>query len=517
MVGSRQVGHCALGVIETVGGRHLIDGAGIALVVGDGLVDADVLGLDDLVGIGADGDTVVALIQHVGLGRVGVVGGHVLVLEADGDGFALSRLEDLGLLEGDEVGAGLFDATIGVGGIEVGLDGVASGLGAVVGNGHIEGDLAVSVLDVAHLLAELGVREAVTEGILHHLVVVDQPFLGGCLPEAVSHVDAFVVVDEGGGNGFGLAGEADEGRLVVVHVGVGEGTEVVVGGCLGQITDEGVGGLAGGVGCALQHLTQGGEAGLSRGRAPEDGLDLRILADEVQIEGVGAVVDQDHLVEGAGDLGDHVAFGLGQLQEALSILEIGVGLVVVVIGEVLGLHVDGKICTLAADATDDHDGGIGEVLGVLHELVAVLGGGRLGKGPVLFEHLDLGAVLTVVRVELAQFGVGFQTGFLDAVQEAGGGVVRGHGARAGATIDGVGRGPAEDVDLAVLEGQGLIRVLEHGDGLALDVLGKVARGGDGGRLEFVLVGRLGDQVRQGAQEHRGQGHDDGHEGDQPGL
>ena len=55
---------------------------------------------------------------------------------------------------------------------------------------------------------------------------------------------------------------------------------------------ERVGGLAGRIHIAGEHLTQCGEAGLAGRRAPQHGLDLRILGQEVELERVGAVVDE---------------------------------------------------------------------------------------------------------------------------------------------------------------------------------------------------------------------------------
>jgi len=105
-----------------------------------------------------------------------------------------------------------------------------------------------------------------------------------------------------------------------------------------------------------------------------------------------------------------MSLGLGQLQEALALLEVRIGLVVVVIGDVLGLHVLRQVGALAAHSTDDHHSGVGELLGVIHELAGVLVCRGLGQGPVLGEHFDLGAVCTVLGIEVAQLFVGLQTG-----------------------------------------------------------------------------------------------------------
>ena len=533
MARARQVRHVAGGVIELVGGGHGIAVMGVRVgIVGDGVLHGDLLMVDHVVRIGLDGDVVIALLQHVRLSVLLVVGGHVVIVELDLHGLGSARLELLGLFERNQVLGCLLDAAIGVRRVVVDLDHVLAGLIAGVGDGHIERDLAVLVGDLAHLLLERRVGQAVAEREHDGVVVVDQTFVGGGLIELVANVDAFDVVDERRGHRDLVATEAHVGsseiiRIVVSELAVRADGRSVAGGSaigvvehsgLGQVLHERVGGLAGRIHIAGEHLTQCGEAGLAGRRAPQHGLDLRILGQEVELERVGAVVDERHLLEVLGDQVDHVALGLGQLQEVLAILEIFVVLGIVVVGDALRLHVRRQVSAFAADAGDGDDGFVGEVLGVGDQLVGILLGRNLRQGPILRPHSHHRAVLAVVGVQLGQLGIGFDAGLLHAVKHGNGLVLVGHGAGAGAAVNRVGGAPTEHVDLLVGQRQVGIVVLQHGDGFRLHFLGQLVGFGNGGVGQHVLGGgRVVEQRGKRAGQHHGHGHDDADKRHQPGF
>ena len=499
MVGTAQVGHVAAVGVEDVGRGNGIAVVGVVLgVVDDVLVHGHGLLVDHGMRVGVDRDLVVAGLQHPRLGVLIVIRGHVVILEGDRDGLRIARLQQIGLLEGHQVRAGLLDASVGVRRVVVDLDDVLAGGVAGVGHGHVERHGAVRIGHIAHLLRERGVGQAVAERILHRRVIVDRTLVGRGLVVLVAHVDALDVVHERRG---GLALLEVLGRELS-HVLVLEVTRVVVGRLLGQVIDEGVRGLARRVGGAGEDVAQGGEAGLAGRRAPQHGLDLRIVLHKAQLEDVRTVVDKRDLVEVRGDQVDHVLFGLAQLEEGLAVLEVLVLGGVVVVGDALTLHVLRQVGALAAHAADDDDGLIGEFLGRINELLRVVGGRHLRQGPILLGHGHHRAVRTVVGVQLRELLVGGQTGLGHALQDRGGLIVGVHRARTGATVDRVGRRPAEDVDVRIDQRQVVIGVLQQRNGLGLNLLGQIAGVRDRLLGQRVLGGgRAVEQRGQRAEQH----------------
>ena len=144
----------------------------------------------------------------------------------------------------------------------------------------------------------------------------------------------------------------------------------------------------------------------------------------------------------------------------LARLEILVGGGVVGVGD--GAHVGGQVGALAAHAGDDDHRGIGEVLRVRNQRIAVRIGRRLRQGPVLRPHAHLGAVCTVGRVEVAQLGVQRKARVGQAVKQAHGRVRIGKRAGARAAVAGVRGGPAEHVQLgAGAQRQGAVVIQQH--------------------------------------------------------
>ena len=455
-------------------------------------------------GVGVDGNVVIALFEHVCLGILVIVGSHVIVVEFDGHGLGSARLEFFGLFEANQVGAGLLDATFGVRRVVVDLDNVLAGSIAGIGDGHVNGDLAILVRYIVELLLKGGVAQAIAERESDHGIVIDSAF-GGCgLIELVTHIDAFGVVDEARDGGNFITGEALVLGGLVIHVGVFELAEVVVGHRLGEILQEGVGGLAGRVGFAREHVTKRGEAGLARRRAPHHRLDLRIVVQEVELEGVGAVVHERDLAEVFGDQIKHVALGLAQLQEALAVLEVLVILGVVLVGNAFGLHVHRQVGTFAANAGEHHNGLIREALRIGDQGIGILVGRNLRQGPILSEHANNWAICTVIGVQLGQVGVGLDAGFLHAIKQGNGVILVGHGTGAGAAVDGVGGAPAEHVDLLAGQRQVGIVVLQHGDGFRLHFLGQLISLGNSSVRQHVLrEGRVVEQRRHRTGQHHG--------------
>ena len=278
--------------------RLCVGASGIVLVIGNGICHGINAGIDLVVRIRLDGNLIIAGLQHVAAGALLIVGSHVLCGEADGHGLGSARLQQLGLVEGDQVGAGLLDTAVGVGRVVINLNHILAGHSSGIGHSHIKADGAVLLGQIAHLLGEAGIGQAVAEGIHHCLVIIDQPLVCCRLIEAVAHIDALHIVDEGGQVGILIAGMAVGSYiLILIYIVINEAAEVVPGGCLCQVADKGVHSLAGGVDLAGNDFTEGLKSGLTGTGAPDGTLDLTVLVNKAQLHGVGTVVNQNYIVK----------------------------------------------------------------------------------------------------------------------------------------------------------------------------------------------------------------------------
>ena len=451
-------------------------------------------------GILVDADDIVALFQHIAALVLTVKAGHVLGVESQGQGLGSARLNGVGLAEGDEVGGSLLNAAIGVRRVEVDLHGVLTGHTAGVGDGDIQGDGAVSLGHGVDFLGKGGVGQAVAEGILHGLVIVDQALGGGSLVELVADVDALNIVDEVRGNQRCItAKQAGSGVTNGIRIGVGESADVVEVRCSGQVVDESVGRVAGGVDLTGNNLAQGVEAGLAGAGAPDNALDLGVLIDEAHFQSIGTIVNQHNISKVFGDHINHVLFCFGQRKIMLA------GFEIIILGRVFSvvesIHVSGQVSHFATNAADDDHRSVRERLGVVDQLLGVAGGGGLGQGPVMVAVTQRRALGAVSGVEIAQLGVGVDARVVQAIQQADGGTVGRDRAGAGAAVDRADRSPAKDVQVAAgSEGQFVVIVLQQDDAF----LGNLGAQGVGLCTRFFGDSAVaGDQVEHGAHGAKG--------------
>ena len=158
-------------------------------------------------------------------------------------------------------------------------------------------------------------------------------------------------------------------------------------------------------------------------------------------------------------------------------------------------HIGGKVCALAADAGDDHHGGVRVFLGVCHHLVGVQADVRFRQGPVLLCHADAGTGSAVVGVELAQLVVGLDARIVQAGEQVGDGIGVVQRAGAGAAVAGAGGGPAKDVQLgAGGHGQDVVIVLCQNDALLRDLVHQLGRLCGGLLADGAFTG---DQIQHG--------------------
>ena len=519
--GARQVRDIAGGVVEVVRRDDEVAVVGVLRgVVDGGLRHRERLLGQDLMGVRADRDPVVARLEDVGLGVLGVVGGQGVPRPRHRHGLRLAGLEQLRLLVGDQVRRRLLNAAVGVGRVRVDLDDVLARDLAGVRHRHLRAQHPVGALpQFRHLLGETRVGQAVAEGVDDFARVLDDALSGGGLVPAVAHVDGVRVVDERRLGERALV----EGVLLgeLSHVRVLEVAEVVGGGARLDDPGEGVGGLGRRVDLAVQDAAQGVEAHLPARDRPDDRVDVRVVLQLAELEDVRGVDDDDRLLRVLLGQRDHVPLGAGELQVALPVLEVRVlGGVVRVreIGVLAGLLVDvaGQVEALAAAAGDGDDRGVGEGPHAAEQVVGVHVLGRLGQRPVGLEHADLGALGAVAGVQRRQVGVRREARVRQAVQQGGRRVVGGQGSRARPAVDGVRRAPPPHVDRGpLLQGQRAVRVLQQDHPLVGDVVAQPLHLGLRGVGEGPLPGGEVEDGAETAVHHRHDGDDDGHEGGDP--
>ena len=182
-------------VLSTIGGH----------AVGDRLA----LGGKDVVhGIvrgAGNSEVVVTVIENVGLGVVGVVGGELALEDLDGELLRSPRRKLGGLLVALELDSGLLHTVltviVGVGALNVNADGVRTRNGTRIADGHIDGE-GVSILnDLEVRISESGVGKSRSKriGNIGRVVEItrfslakDEVFVSG-LVVAVTHIDALCV------------------------------------------------------------------------------------------------------------------------------------------------------------------------------------------------------------------------------------------------------------------------------------------------------------------------------------
>ena len=249
--------------------------------------------IDDVVRVRARGNLVVAGLKHVGLRVHRVVGSERIAVPGDRQRLGLTGLQQLRLLVREQVRGGLLDATVRVRRVVIDLHNVLPGGLTRVRHGHIGGHGSRSLVDrdVAHRLGERRVGQAVAEGIDDLVAIVDNALSGGRLVPAVADVDRVRVVDEGRLRLGALVEGVVLGELR--HVRVLEVAEVIGRGTRLDVARERVGGLRRGIHLAVQDAPQRVEANLAAGDRPHDRVDLRVILELAQLEGVGGVDDDN--------------------------------------------------------------------------------------------------------------------------------------------------------------------------------------------------------------------------------
>ena len=268
-----QIGDLAFGEIELVGRHDLVALALVGLVVNDVGGDSVGLGIQNIVGVRVGADDVIASLQHIAAVVLVIIGSQILDRDGEVDGLALAGGKLAGLGEVQQVCGSLLNAAVGVRRIIIDLHDILAGSRAGIGDGDRELQAAAVAGDVAHLLGEGGVAQAVAKGIDNFLVIVDEALIGGGLIELVADVDALNVVDEGGSGTLGV--EHTCVGIELGSVGVLEVAEVVPPRRSGQVSSIGVSGTAGGVDLTGDHAAKALKAGLAGAGAEQENRSMR--------------------------------------------------------------------------------------------------------------------------------------------------------------------------------------------------------------------------------------------------
>ena len=511
LVGDRDAG-VGRRLVRVAAGKSELRGlGGVAGGVGarDALGGKDVV--EGVVGIGADGQVIVAGLEDVGATTSGVIALEIGKAHLDLDGLGRGGRELVGLGKAHELDRGLLHAVlavvVGVGALPVHLDDVTAGDGA--GVSYLDGQRGHAVLldTIEQLLLEGGVGEAEAKRELHGVGVAPG---AGALGSAHGGLGVALAQDAVLVSGLVVL-VADVDSLLVDHersvVGAGHDVlaEVLERRSRERVVRVGVDGPAGGAHGAGEDVAHGIEAVLAGVADPQAGVHaVGGLVKEGELHGVAGVDQHDDLVEALGHVGQQRLLGGGELEVVAA--EVGVGVQAVGV-EVTGIALDVHVLqvglvigarhvgALGAGTGEGHDGGVG----VLRQALLLGIAEELGRGlvdDVATGARDVGDVHAdgacgALGVEAPHGGVDLEAGGLERLLERGGrrGV---HGAGATAAIEDGGRAYAEERHLARGQGQRAV-VLEKDEALlgrlsgSLGICRQALVRAAVGRLEVLVV------------------------------
>ena len=442
--------------------------------------------VDCIVGVFGCGQVIIALGDYIRAGIVGIVGSELPLLHRDGEGLALTRLQHIGLVEGNQFRRGrlhvILLVILSVGFLQIDLHCLLAG--GAAGVGHRDADLidrlrAGGVL--GHRKAGVGkvcIGKSVAEGIGHRPGIVIVAGIGrthdeiliAALGVAVSQVDAllihhiiFVLL----GRTVGVDGIG--GSLVDRGSEVGQAGVLVVG------APEGGAQPAGRIHIAGQDLGNGIETGLAGRADPQRCVNaVGGIIQEVGLHLVGKVQDDDHLFKGSCILGCldplqkfHL---LGREFQVIALGGISRRAVHIVQGA-QGAVAPRHVAALAAHTGKHHNGrvpilGKAGAVGRLHltpgSLANDLDAGNAGAGlahHTLVAGLFLGGIPVPQGIVDGKVAVSLQRRLEGG---SGGGV---HRAGTRAAIDRIHTADAKQADLALTgrQGQGAVVIFQqHG-------------------------------------------------------
>ena len=256
-------------------------------------------------GILTNREIVVTGIQDIGLRVHVVVGGQVFFFHGNGEVLRLPGRNHL-LVKAAELHGGLFylivHVILGIGGLEVNLNGVFAIYLAHIGHIHIHLNGGALILDGKVGVSKVGIAQAITEGESNILVIViitgisliqNVVFIPGFII-AVTNIDAFFINNIvpvallDAGVGVILGGS----HIVVRSIGIGIGSEVLHGGCGVVVLQEGIYNASRRIDLTSQNICNSVDSGHTHITDPKHSIDA-IVIHKIQLQGIGGV-QQNH-------------------------------------------------------------------------------------------------------------------------------------------------------------------------------------------------------------------------------
>ena len=185
-----------------------------------------------------------------------------------------------------------------------------------------------------------------------------------------------------------------------------------------HVVHKGVIGSAGGIHRPVQDLAESREAYIARTGSPDQPLNGIIFLYKAKFECVGAVIHDNYIFKIVAYQPDHVLFRVVQLEIVVAFVPVAIVFGVVGI-DLTGRHVLRDIVVaFTSEAGDDDHRGIGEVLCIFNQLIAVVLYRRLRKIPVLCRDGYGSAVRCKGRIKVNQLLVYLKPGILNAFDQA---------------------------------------------------------------------------------------------------
>ena len=192
----------------------------IRAIIPEGIGNRHSFLVQNIVAVAAGRNYIVAALQHItALCAVAIimgeaVGSHIFLVEGDGNGVALTRLQQLGLAVVQQIDSGLFNHVlnikVSVGGSVVQLYNILTSHFARIGNIDGNGNSVAGFRERRDFLGKGGVTQAITEGIHNAIIAVvigvchtvrqiirsEVVHICGSLVPTVAHVNAFLILTE---------------------------------------------------------------------------------------------------------------------------------------------------------------------------------------------------------------------------------------------------------------------------------------------------------------------------------
>ena len=293
-----------MSLFKLVCGSSIICGTGIRLIVDDRILHHIAVLFDHIVRVHADRYPVAAFLKDIRPVAGIIIGRHILFLKREGNGLALSRLQQIRLIEFNQVRRCLFHAAVGIRRIHINLNHFFSGYISCIRNSYIKCDVPVSVcLRLCHGLTESRITQPVTERINHCFIIVKIHVPCLCFRIcsfiiSVPHIDSFhIVYKRGDCSHFLLCNPVSRNIGVFLHIVIDKISEIIYDRCLRQISQESVHRSSRRVHFTAHNLSKGAETTLPRTGSPYRASDLLVIIQPSKLHGIIGIDNNCNVVK----------------------------------------------------------------------------------------------------------------------------------------------------------------------------------------------------------------------------